>query len=150
MLKHGKARRGTTDPTYRSWAAMRQRCNNKNCTEYKNYGGRGIKICKRWNDFSLFLLDLGERQVGFQLGRINNKLGYSPTNCRWETPKQNSRNTRKNKRYTYLGESKSIAEWAEGFGINRKTATIRLSRGWTFDETFVMQKRVCHAERKSL
>lgn len=84
-----------TSPTYNSWQSMRQRCTNKNARAYKNYGGRGIRVCERWlNSFDNFLEDMGERPEDKTLGRINNDGSYTSKNCRWESPAQQGKNSR--------------------------------------------------------
>lgn len=83
--------------TYRSWASMIQRCNNKNNSRYHRYGGRGITVCGSWlNSFENFLSDMGERPKGMTLDRYpNNDGNYESSNCRWATPAQQANNRRK-------------------------------------------------------
>ena len=94
--KHGM----TKTPTWHTWRAMRQRCNDPNMIAYSRYGGAGIKVCKRWDDFRVFLKDMGERPQNTTLDRINNKGNYEPNNCRWADHKtqQNNKNIAKGSR----------------------------------------------------
>jgi hypothetical protein len=95
-LRHGGCRRGRRTPEYISYVEMKKRCRNKNYVHYRHYGGRGIKICKRWLDkFENFLMDMGKRPIGTTLDRIDNGSDYKPSNCRWATHSQQVRNRRK-------------------------------------------------------
>lgn len=97
-LKHGRTKRingkkVNRNGTYSTWEAMHNRCNNPNSDWYHRYGGRGIKICERWDDFKNFLEDMGERPEGKTIDRYPNKDGnYEPQNCRWATAKEQALN----------------------------------------------------------
>jgi hypothetical protein len=90
-FKHGDINSGT----YSSWAAMKSRCLNPNDSRYKDYGGRGIKICDRWMDYRNFLADMGSRPEGLTLEREEVNGNYELSNCRWATQKEQRANQRK-------------------------------------------------------
>ena len=91
FLRHG----GPHMPEYRCWCGLRNRCNNPNNPKYKDYGGRGIRVCRRWDSFLLFFQDMGRKpSPQHSIDRIKNDKGYSPNNCRWATP-QVQRNNRR-------------------------------------------------------
>lgn len=79
---------------YNIWKAMRQRCMNQKCKDYKYYGGRGIKICTRWDLFINFYEDMGDKPQGKSLDRIDNNGDYTPFNCKWSTQKEQVNNSR--------------------------------------------------------
>lgn len=80
---------------YWIWAEMIQRCTNRNNPNYKNYGGRGIAVCSSWRAFEQFIADMGPRPSRkHTLERIDNDAGYSPSNCKWVTRRENNRNKR--------------------------------------------------------
>ena len=93
-FRHGFASRGKLHPLYYTWRAMRKRCANPNSRDWKWYGARGIRVCKRWQNFANFLADVGERPKGFEIDRRNNDGNYSPKNFRWATRSEQIRNSR--------------------------------------------------------
>lgn len=92
--KHGHKSKGKTTPTYKSWESMRDRCNNPNKDNFKWYGEKGVTVCERWNNFTAFLEDMGERPVGTSLDRIDPHGNYEPSNCRWADRKTQASNKR--------------------------------------------------------
>ena len=101
---HGLA--GT--PAYNSWKKMMQRCYNPAHQDYKNYGGRGIKVCDRWQDVRNFVADMGQRPLGLSIERENVDKDYTPDNCVWLPMGEQAKNRRP---WTHTEEGlKSIAE----------------------------------------
>jgi hypothetical protein len=93
-MTHGHTRGGKS-AAYSSWASMIGRCETPSAGGYKNYGGRGIRVCARWHSFEDFLADMGEPPYRMSIDRFPNKDGdYGPDNCRWATQSQQMRNTR--------------------------------------------------------
>lgn len=129
MYKHGM--KGM--PLYNCWVAMKSRCYNPNHKNYKDYGGRGITVCPEWLNpcnFFAWAESHGYRE-DLSLDRIDNEKGYSPENCRWVTQKQQLRNTRRNRRISYKGETHCLSEWAELTAISYPTLKARYYAGWT-------------------
>jgi hypothetical protein len=111
---HGRAHGG--DRTYRIWAGMRTRCNNPNATGYEYWGGKGVTVCERWDDFELFLRDMGECPPGKSIDRKDTLGNYEPGNCRWATSEEQARNMRSNK-ITHVPDSELFALRLSGFSV---------------------------------
>ena len=124
--KHGHNSPTNRSPTYVSWHAMRQRCQNPNQRGFPNYGGRGITVCERWQGFVLFLEDMGVRPDNTSIDRIDTNGNYEPSNCRWSTPKAQMQNMRKNRIVEYYGESVTLQELADRLSIDRYTLRRRI------------------------
>ncbi len=117
---HGHTIDDETSPEYYTWLSMIARCTNPNHPQYKNWGGRGIQICKEWlESFENFFRDMGERPKGKTLDRYPNKDGnYFKENCRWATPKQQANNKTNNVILTFNGKQMTRAEFADLIGVN--------------------------------
>lgn len=132
---HGHAAKKTR--TYTVWKNMNVRCLCPSQEAYKDYGLRGIKVCKRWrfgtkNAFANFLADMGEAKKGLTIDRINNDGSYTKSNCRWVTPSENCNNKRNNRRFTMNGKTKTITQWARERGIKPSVVRERINKlGWT-------------------
>lgn len=121
---------------YDVWVSMKSRCLNKKDKSYKNYGGRGIKICDRWLSFQNFYEDMGEPPKGKTLDRIDNDGDYFPPNCRWATRAQQNRNHRRNVVITWKGKTQTLADWSKETGIKYFTLRGRLKKGWVLPDLF--------------
>jgi hypothetical protein len=117
---------------YRTWADMLSRTTNKNIAGFEYYGGRGIVVCKEWQDFLTFYqwaLSNGY-QDNLTIDRIDVNGNYEPSNCRWVTQKVQANNTRHNKYIEYNGENLTCSEWSRRTGIKVNTIFSRLNNGW--------------------
>lgn len=117
---------------YSVWSSMCARCSDTNHPNYKNYGGRGIAVCKRWKDsFQAFFEDMGEPSIGLLLDRIDNNGHYCKDNCRWATRRQQNRNKRSNINVTIDGKTQCLKAWCEELKISPKTVNWRRQFGWS-------------------
>jgi hypothetical protein len=129
-------------PIYKVWASMKRRCCCPSSHNYKNYGGRGITICKRWMSFENFYEDMGDRPSDqHSIERLDNDKGYNRENCCWVLPEQQTRNKRSNRNITYKGETKILADWAKQFNISRVTISSRIKRGWSVEDALTRKTR---------
>lgn len=134
-------------PEYRVWAEMRRRCRNSKRKDFVNYGGRGITICARWEDFHAFLSDMGPRPSStYSLDRINNDGDYEPGNCRWVTRLEQNNNKRTSRILEFGGRSLNLAGWGRTLGIPAHILSWRIRNGWSvsraLSQPLIKRKRV--------
>lgn len=120
---------------YKIWTGMKNRCFNPKNKDYQNYGGRGIEVCSEWcADFKIFrdwALSNGYAE-NLSIERINNNLGYSPSNCTWIPIEEQQKNKRTSHRIHFNGEEHSLAEWSSILGICASTLSWRYRHHGTF------------------
>lgn len=131
--RHGHA----TTPTYLAWSHMKSRCENRNNKDYADYGGRGIRVCDRWQDFANFLADMGEKpSASHSIDRYpDNDGNYEPGNCRWATVLQQANNKRNNRILEFNGRRQTVPEWARELGFAASAIHGRLAKGWSVEDT---------------
>ena len=122
-------------PEYSIWTAMKQRCRNPHDLGYKNYGGRGITVCDRWDNFASFISDMGLRPSNkHSIDRIDNDGDYTTENCRWATSHEQSRNKRSNRIIRFAGKEKCAADWEDEIGISAINILNRIDAcGWSIE-----------------
>ena len=135
---HGATARDSEDEELRRihkvWISMRQRCTNPRNQKYADYGGRGIKVCERWDDFASFIADMGMPPPGKPtIDRIDNWGGYEPGNCRWTTRTVQQRNRRDNRWVMVDGEELSFRDACDKLGQDPFLAQARINRGWSIE-----------------
>ena len=117
-------------PLYKVWTSMLRRCRSERDKAYPAYGGRGISVDERWDDFRAFVHDVGTPPgKGYSLDRVDNNGNYAPGNVRWATSAEQARNRRTNTRVSHGGLSLCLSEWAERTGVKASTLKTRLRRG---------------------
>lgn len=135
--KHQTQRGLSNSKLYNCWRSMKKRCYTKSCKSYPNYGGRGIKICEEWKDDFLAFYEWAVNNGyadNLSIDRIDNDKGYFPDNCRWVDATVQNNNRRNNDKIVFQGMEKSVSEWSRITGINRKTISERLKRGWSVEQ----------------
>lgn len=138
--KHGQAHPKSRE--YSQWASMVARCTNPNNPKFADYGGRGITVCKSWMDsFVCFYRDMGQCPPKLTIERIGNNKGYSAENCKWDTRKNQQRNTRRNLVFTVHGVTACLAELCEMFTVDYRLTYSRLYYlGWPIERALFETK----------
>ena len=142
---HGK----TGTRLFRVWSGMRERCANPHHRNYKSYGGRGIKVCPEWNDYSTFEkwaiangYDVNAPRGVYTLEREDNNGNYCPENCHFASNIEQANNKSNNRHIEYDGVSHTAAEWARITGISTYTIRARIDKlGWTVEQALTAPTR---------
>lgn len=139
--KHGCtyiSERNASNPRWKAhytWLGMKSRCNNPKNKQYADWGGRGITYDPSWQDFEVFIRDMGLPSSGTTLDRKNNDGNYCKENCQWATRAVQNRNKRSNRYLEFNGERHLVVEWAEILGVKHRLLRVRLNRGWSVERT---------------
>ena len=129
--KHGMSK----SPEFKVWKLMRNRCNNTDSPDYPRWGGRGIRVCPRWDaSFSDFYADMGPRPDGTSIERMDNNGNYDPGNCKWATDEEQAHNKRNNRVLVGMGKTQLLCDWAKETGISASLLHYHLKQGKTMDE----------------
>lgn len=139
-VKHGYSHK---ERLYQTWKNMRQRCNNPNRPDYKRYGGRGIKICEEWNDYTVFrkwALANGYDD-SLSIDRIDVNGNYEPSNCRWADDYIQANNVRNNRIIEYQGQKFTMAELAKKLGLSYSALQHRVERNWPIEKIASIPQR---------
>lgn len=133
MMTHGQTVGGFTRE-YGCWADIKKRCLNPRSIGYRNYGGRGIRMCDSWSgSFEAFYADMGRCPRGYEIDRIDVDGHYEPGNCRWVTRRQNTSNQRRNRYVEFEGERLTVMEASRRAGISPFVVYGRLNLGWSVE-----------------
>ncbi len=131
--RHGERR----TRLYKTWISMKQRC-SVHRDKYKQWEGRGIKVCDEWRDSFTAFKDWAEAsgyKEDLTIDRIDVNSNYEPSNCRWITKREQQFNKTNTRYFEYKGQKKCLAEWAEIFGMNKPTLYNRIyNLGWSIEK----------------
>ena len=134
---------------HRIWHSMYCRCYYPSTNQYKNYGGKGIKVCDEWKHIEGFVnfynwaISNGYSDE-LTLDRIDNEKDYYPENCRWSTLKEQSNHRTNNVIYTINGRTQTATQWCNEYGISQTTLNDRLKRGWTLEQALTISTKGFH------
>lgn len=139
QYKHGKV----NTRIYNIWSSMKKRCYLKTHMHYKNYGGRGIKVCKEWKDdfmsFYNWAMNNGYKE-GLTIDRIDSDKDYCPENCRWMTYKEQQNNKRNNRIIIYKNKEYTISQLANEKNIKYDILLYRINKGWNLEDAVSLPK----------
>lgn len=125
---------------YLVWSGMKDRCRNKNCRAYVNYGGRGIQVCDEWSNFDNFVewaLANGYKE-GLTIERVDVNGNYDPHNCIWITKGEQSDNRRSCRYYTYKGKTQNLRHWCDEYNVEYQLVHNRVFKlGWDFEKALL-------------
>ena len=133
-MPKGKPHHLSCTPTWNSWKGMHDRTKHRPNYEH-------VKVCARWDDFLLFLEDMGERPEGMTIDRIDGSGDYEPENCRWADTKTQLENRKCTDWITFDGITQTQAQWARELGISRTAMNNRLKRGWSIERALTTPLR---------
>lgn len=137
VTKHGLCCKDNEHPLYKVWEGIIARCENPNSVGYRDYGGRGIRVCEEWRDAEKFIgwAILNGWRKGLTINRIDNDGNYEPGNCEFTTMKVQARNKRSNHLITFDGKTKCLTDWAAELGISYLTLSKRINTmGWPIEK----------------
>lgn len=147
--KHGHAAGGRAHFTreYKSWEYMLRRVRYKGSRSGRWHADRGITSCKRWLRYDLFFRDMGKQPKGTTLERIDNDKGYSPSNCRWATMREQSRNKRNNRFFKFHGRRLVVPDWSNITGFSKSAIWYRINAGWPISKVLTQPVRKSRLRR---
>jgi hypothetical protein len=137
----GSRIRNSPSPIGEIWCSMMNRCTKPNHPKWPDYGGRGIRVCRRWFVFTKFVADMGTRPVEMTLERRNNNGNYTPKNCYWATRKTQANNRRSCCVLGFAGKRMNVTQWAEHLGVARGQIYDRIRRGWPIADVLTRPRR---------
>lgn len=137
--RHGETRGNQITVEYATWSSMLRRCYNDHVQNYARYGGKGVRVCRRWHRFTNFLADMGRRPSNdHTIERRRNDRNYTPSNCYWATRAEQARNTSYCWRIRIAGVTRTAVEWCTILRLPDKRIYTRLAAGWTPHEALLL------------
>lgn len=146
--RHGHTCGTGETPEYSCWCDMKRRCISPKRKDFKNYGGRGIRVCERWLIFENFFADMGTKpSPAHSIERRDNDGNYCTENCYWATRKEQRRNTSRSRKITFEGKTLSLFDWADLMKMSQIVLQMRLKRGWTVEKALTRPLRPARLRR---